>query len=119
MATTPPNKTFFLQSPSDYLKKLEWDKAQLHTAYRSDPGFIYQFMNCAQTAWHMVDWIAAEFAAPNPPSSAQINSLKNEVRADCVALLICRELADSAKHRFLTSRPNADIASIQIGADVR
>lgn len=118
MAAPTPNKTFFLETPAHYLEKLRWDCDRLNKEYRSDPAFVYQFMNCAQTAWHMVDWIAATFTAPKAPDGKQISSLKKEVRDDCVALLICRELADAAKHRFLTNAPHADIACIRIGADV-
>jgi hypothetical protein len=52
------DKTFFVRTPADLLKKLYWEANTIWVAQSFDlQGRAYMVMNCAITAWQMKDWV--------------------------------------------------------------
>ena len=52
------DKTFFVRTPADLLKKQYWEANTIWVAQSFDlQGRAYMVMNCAITAWQMKDWV--------------------------------------------------------------
>jgi len=56
--STPPPKTFHLQTARDRHDMLVWEVEQLIDTSVTDARLVaYRIVHCAISAWHMTDWV--------------------------------------------------------------
>jgi hypothetical protein len=120
-----------LGSPSDVLRKLYWELAQLKQALVVEDEEIrfphvpaYHAFNFSVTAWHLADWVWE--AARTPEGRLEIlrplgiktnesqhgNDLRcfqTAIREKCRAIHICRQLATGSKHMTLRQSPDPTV----------
>ncbi|WP_143514748.1 hypothetical protein [Pseudomonas putida] len=94
--------------PVAWLGKLSWEIAEAITCRDENPAArIYKSMNCAVTAWHVLDWIW-QFSNEQQRSylsvvlkSNQVKSLRDfsiAVQRICPAIGLCRQIGTAIKH---------------------
>ncbi len=61
-------------------------------------------INCAMTAWHLVDWIYHEYADKSRYSS--IGKYQAEMKSKCPSLQIMQDITNGSKHLLITKYPS-------------
>lgn len=109
-------KTFWMKTPRSFLGKLDWDIEQLRPLDKVLDAFpyTYQTINCAVTAWSMVDWVFDTLSATQRMAlglNEKVSSFKKHVQAESTALAVCREIADASKHKRVDHSPSPTIGT--------
>src|SRR5690348_858795 len=90
-----------------WLSKLTWEIAQIFEHPKDNVSVrIYRSMNCAITAWHMVDWIymlsdksqRKELSRITEAHKFKDGKFDLAIQAWCPAIGLCRQIATAAKH---------------------
>lgn len=125
-------QSFTLFRVDQLIEKLRWDLAQLETLrWEEDLGnawrqlVSYKAIDCATSAWHLLDWFAADVRALDPQTRLctflEIKGhdpytplLLSELRAaamkKCPDLELCRVVAIASKHYQITqAKPRPDV----------
>ncbi len=76
------SQTFQVASSKDMLRKLKWEAGQSQQFIYSKPQGGYSGLNTAVTAWHTLDWIAAELSTAGQWKKA-IDALGLELKPTC------------------------------------
>ncbi len=97
-----PPKSLGVSTSRDWYHKLVWESKRLE-GLRNDGGyeFAYSFINAALTAWHMADWVHAEFGDEGKAKFPKVRHLHMHLQSVSGYLAICREVADGSKHAVL------------------
>jgi hypothetical protein len=101
------NHSFEIRSSKDLFKKLEEDYNDLD----KEPLSSRHAINCAMTAWHLVDWTLIEFESIHGYSISQIGDYRKFL--DNSSLDIMGDIANGSKHLNVT-RPRSDISNTQL-----
>lgn len=114
--------TFWIETPQQMLEKLRYEL----TAYHQIPSFnmverTYLMINCANTAWHMTEWVWKE--AEKRGNLQLIRDYMGREIGGCKqfgdALVksmpffdMCYHVATSTKHAEVSNHPNPSIKTI-------
>ena len=112
-----PAHSFGLKTPRDMLAKLEREFNRLAEDTFNPEEVVDHTINCAMTAWHMVDWVwelhfrgnnatleklAAQADIKRQPKEEERNYtpdwVKNAICQLCPAIGTCRDIANGTKH---------------------
>ncbi|MEQ9725234.1 hypothetical protein ABRP29_06290 [Pseudomonas sp. WHRI 8822A] len=115
-------RSFGIRTVGDMLSKLEWEIGQLYNAeFSNNPtAASYIAVNASITAWHTVDWIWACSRSSQKEAWLAEAPLKGKLpltrfgaflKEKQRALLICQEVANSAKHLELKSFWDPDVST--------
>lgn len=116
---TIPHKSLAVRTAEDFFYKLVWENKRLHAMPNDGSDeFAYQFINCALTAWHMVDWAFQELPPDEAARFRKQADFRAHLREICRYLAICREIADGSKHARITRNPDPDIGTTQVAIDL-
>ena len=133
-------QAFILRGANHMLAKLHWEVAEFLKAQwiEGEPAewrqaMSYRAINCATTAWHMIEWIDEETrqavqprerlhelltiksptdppgAAPSVEGASKELTIRKEIVRLCPPLEICRVVALTGKHYEIRNRPNANV----------
>lgn len=86
--------SFTIKDSKDFLNKLIED----HFEYEKDVLSSRVAINCAMTAWHLIDWIYHEFK----PNTVTLFEFQNELKTQCSSLKIMHDITKGSKHYRLT-----------------
>jgi hypothetical protein len=100
-----PNYSFEIRNSQDLYNRLLADFNDLN----NDPLSSRHAINCAMTAWHLVDWTFIEFRIRHGYSDIGLyRQFLNSPSLD-----IMGDIANGSKHLIVT-RPRSDISNTQI-----
>lgn len=109
-----PARTFDVIGPTRFLDMLRWDVDRLREVRHTDhPSFEYLALHCALTAWSLCDWVYPFVAQSLEDRCAGVREFRLHMQKESHWLGVCRELADSWKHRTLRAfDPNLETKRI-------
>lgn len=125
-------QSFTLFRADQLIEKLRWDLAQLETLrWEQDLGNAWRqivsckAIDCATSAWHLLDWFTAEVTAldpltrlctflgisdHDPYTPLPLSELRAAAIKRCPDLELCRVVAVASKHYQIThAKPRPDI----------
>ena len=112
-------KTFFLNTPADFLEKLRWEKDALWASASFDlQQRAYMVMNCAITAWQMKDWVYSALQVSNrlkdldDYAGRAITSSSDfgvYLTGACQQMRLAYQIATASKHREVTKNNNPNV----------
>jgi len=98
--------------PLAWLAKLSWEIAEAVSCRDENPAArVYKSMNCAVTAWHVLDWIwqfstqQQRLLLSTVLKCDHVGSLKEfstAVQKNCPAISLCRQIGTAVKHVSLS-----------------
>jgi hypothetical protein len=88
------NLSFDIKNASDFFKKLLED----HEEFKKEPLSSRLAINCAMTAWHIIDWIYWEYHS----SDSSLSKFQIKMKNECPSLQIMHDITNGAKHYKLT-----------------
>lgn len=99
---------FHMDSPRDLLSKFRYDVSRL-SELASSYEIKYAALDCANDAWHMVDWVLASVSAEdhralcgkNFGEHGATDEFLSRHKAELPRLNTCRAIANSGKHLVL------------------
>lgn len=109
------NKTFGFRTARDMFRKLQWEREQASNAVGNEHE-RYFALNMAWTAFHTLDWIAADlidvgryaeasvacgWIAKDDTFESKVKAFKAWARSENPFLLMCANTANASKHRNL------------------
>lgn len=101
--------SFEIKNANDFLNKLLEDYAE----YKKEPLSSRLAINCAMSAWHIIDWIYWEYHTNDGSLSKFQLKMKNE----CPSLQTMQDITNGTKHSKLTRHvPTIIDTSLQKGA---
>ncbi len=127
MDSKEPKETFDIKTPSDMLEKLvrEFERLSRSTIHPQD--VVDHTINCAMTAWHLVEWAWKAHFVNDPKAQAQLASeigfqpgapkydsryparwFARAMMKSCPALGHCRSIAIGSKHVYCVKTTVAD-----------
>ena len=117
MPNIEPRFSFGITTPGDMLGKLKRELSRVADSSFMPDDLIDHGINCAFTAWHLVDWVwrfrfaddqAAQDALVSLGSDLRRRTLskgpgapawfKEFVTQECPALALCQDIANGSKH---------------------
>lgn len=98
--------SFEIKNSSDFLKKLLED----YSEFNKDDTSSRVAINCAMTAWHLIDWVYYELMT-NEYST--LSEFQKELKTFCPELQIMQDITHSSKHHTLT-RHNPSIKTTNL-----
>jgi hypothetical protein len=110
-------KVFDLHSPTQMLKKLQWEQKQIETMLAADdPDVIFAAFNAAATAWHLIDWIKTYSRIhPNMNLPAiDTRTYRDDVIARCPDLAVCRQISVGWKHRIVDQYNDPKVQALHV-----
>ena len=90
--------SFNIKSSSDFFKKFVEDYEEFVDNRTSSRLAI----NCAMTAWHLVDWTYKEFEALLKPQFSDFRSYQDGLKSLCPDLKIMQDITNGTKHFAIT-----------------
>lgn len=111
------SQTFHLSRPSHLLMKLKIDVLRIDTAQNSAEA-IYAALDCANCAWHMVDWVLAsstddeqrELCGKLHKEHGATDAFVDRHLGALPKLETCRLISNSGKHLVLR-KPNSSVVT--------
>lgn len=86
--------SFDIKTSEDFYKKLLED----YKDFVDEKTSARVAINCAMTAWHLIDWIAAE----KELAKSELSSLKYEFKNQCPSLKTMQDISNGSKHCNIT-----------------
>ncbi len=108
--------SFDIKNSGDLLKKLQDD----HNDFLQDPTSSRIALNCAMTAWHLVDWVFNEYklsglVSKNAKRDA-LRQFQEELKAQCSELQIMNDIADGTKHCEIDRKHDTQSTNLHEGS---
>lgn len=97
--------SFEIKSSWDFFNKLKLD----YEDFRNDILSSRLAINCALTAWHLIDWIFTEYNTRLPYNN--VGAFRKSL--NCTSLLLMHDIANGCKHFELT-RPKTNISDTDL-----
>lgn len=101
--------SFDIKNSSDFFKKLLED----YNEFKKDDTSSRVAINCAMTAWHLIDWVYFEFMEIRYP---KFSDFQNELKALCPELQIMQDITNSSKHHTLRKSTSIETTDLHEGA---
>ncbi|TFZ67540.1 hypothetical protein E4631_06055 [Hymenobacter sp. UV11] len=97
-----------LTSPEDLFRKLEADFA----AFSGELDSTYKAMDCATSAWHLVDWTLLSYEQGTYGPNG-IKAYRAYLTTQCPALDVMHDVVTGMKH-LTVSKPRSDMAQSRV-----
>jgi hypothetical protein len=91
------NYSFDIKHSKDFFAKLLAD----YSDFKVDKTVSRTALNCAMTAWHLIDWIYYEFGYNNSEQFNKLSLFQEYLKLKCPSLQIMLDLTNGTKHYLL------------------
>lgn len=130
MPGRPRSHTFDLQNHHDMVGKLGRELGRMHASTHDRQAVTDHAVNCALTAWHLVDWVWAEMkgdadlragvlaAIGCRPQDLDRDGFSAWCRQQCPELVVCQVIATATKHSGCDPRVIAEAADVTVRVSV-
>ena len=85
-----PHFSFDISSSHDLYLKLK----ENHNDFLKEKTSVRFALNCAMTAWHIIDWIAIQKGI----TKSELKKFKEDFKSKCSSLEIMQDLCNGTKH---------------------
>ncbi|MFC2138619.1 hypothetical protein ACFLTE_10620 [Bacteroidota bacterium] len=90
--------SFNIKNSKDFFAKLLAD----YDDYKANKTISRTALNCAMTAWHLIDWIYYEFGYNTSGQFNKISDFQEFFKLKCPSMQIMHDLTNGTKHYLLT-----------------
>lgn len=102
------NLSFDIRTSVDFFQKLKED----YSEFMKDKTSSRIALNCAMTAWHLIEWVFHEYN-----TNKKLDNFQNEIKNKCSSMQIMKDISNGTKHYLLTkSKPEIKKTSLSKGS---